>query len=99
MCALIIAGIAGRTLYPMDSLSYYIGTLHGYKRIYQKALIRGLNVRKEDVRLSLQTQASQGVALRAARRLQGRKYFAKGPNYIWHIDSYDKLKMFGIWLR
>ena len=28
-------------------------------------------------------------------RLQRRQYKTKGPNYIWHIDGYDKLKPFG----
>lgn len=37
-----------------------------------------------------------GVELRGRRRLCRRSYFAKGPNYIWHLDSYDKLKPFGI---
>lgn len=38
----------------------------------------------------------EGSAYRQQRRLQRRQYFSKGPNYIWHIDSYDKLKTFGV---
>ena len=34
--------------------------------------------------------------MRRARRLNRRRYFAQGPNYIWHVDSYDKLKPYGI---
>ncbi|XP_031333807.1 uncharacterized protein LOC116176151 [Photinus pyralis] len=37
-----------------------------------------------------------GVLTRKRRRLQRRKYWNKGPNYIWHVDGYDKLKPFGI---
>ncbi len=32
-----------------------------------------------------------GVSMRRARRLRWRNYFAKGPNFIWHLDSYDML--------
>ncbi|KAJ8009357.1 hypothetical protein DPEC_G00088050 [Dallia pectoralis] len=28
-----------------------------------------------------------------------RKYNAKGPNYVWHIDGNDKLRFYGIWLH
>ena len=29
--------------------------------------------------------------LRSGHRLRTRKYSTKGPNYLWHIDGYDKL--------
>ena len=28
-------------------------------------------------------------------QLQRRKYYSRGPNYVWHLDGYDKLKPFG----
>lgn len=31
-----------------------------------------------------------------ARRLRRRQYIIRGPNALWHMDSYDKLKQFGI---
>lgn len=37
----------------------------------------------------------EGVQLRSRHRLQRRKYKTAGPNHIWHIDGYDKLKPFG----
>ena len=36
-----------------------------------------------------------GVERRKRRRLIRRKYSAPGPNFIWHVDGYDKLKPFG----
>lgn len=72
------------------------GKLHGYRWMHAKCVQNGLHVRKEHVRLILQELDPQGVELRRARRLHRRSYFAKGPNYIWHLDSYDKLKPFGI---
>jgi hypothetical protein len=44
----------------------------------------------------LQELDPQGVEERSRRRLQRRVYHSKGPNYIWHIDGYDKLAPYGI---
>ncbi|KAK1172320.1 hypothetical protein AOXY_G4861 [Acipenser oxyrinchus oxyrinchus] len=72
------------------------GQLHGYRWMYAKCRENGLHVKKETVRLILIELDPSGVKLKKARRLHRRNYFAKGPNYIWHLDSYDKLKPFGI---
>jgi hypothetical protein len=72
------------------------GSLHGYRWMYEKCLLSGIKVRKEDVRHILQIMDPEGVEQRRAKRLHRRSYFTKGPNYIWHIDSYDKLKPYGI---
>ncbi|KAL4008914.1 hypothetical protein ACER0C_002766 [Sarotherodon galilaeus] len=64
--------------------------------MYAKCREHGLRVRKEDVRLVLKELDPRGVALRQARRFRRRNYFSKGPNFIWHMDSYDKLKPYGI---
>ena len=47
------------------------------------------------MRLTLETLDPEGVDRRTRQILKRRKYSAKGPNYIWHIDGYDKLKPFG----
>lgn len=72
------------------------GSLHGYRWMHNKCKEHGLHVRKEDVRLILSTLDPAGTEGRRARRLNRRAYSAKGPNYVWHVDSYDKLKPFGI---
>ncbi|KAL3973486.1 ADP-sugar pyrophosphatase / 8-oxo-dGDP phosphatase / ADP-D-ribose pyrophosphorylase [Sarotherodon galilaeus] len=64
--------------------------------MYAKCREHGLRVRKEDVHLVLKELDPRGVALRQARRFTRRNYFSKGPNFIWHMDSYDKLKPYGI---
>ena len=71
------------------------GSSHGYRWMQMKCFQNGLNVRRDDVRLILQTFDPSGVANRKARRLHRRNYYSKGPNYIWHLDSYDKLKPYG----
>ena len=49
------------------------------------------NVLSRKVNLTL----SIGVARRSKHRLKRRKYINCGPNYVWHIDGNDKLKLFG----
>ena len=47
-------------------------------------------------RLILRELDPNGVAARLSRRLERRTYTVPGPNSIWHIDGYDKLKPFGL---
>ena len=72
------------------------GKLHGYRWMYEKCTQEGLNVRKEHVRCLLAILDPRGVLDRNKRRLHRREYFSRGPNFIWHMDSYDKLKPYGI---
>ncbi len=38
----------------------------------------------------------EGTALRKRRILSRRMYMNCGPNFSWHADGYDKLKLFGV---
>ena len=38
---------------------------------------------------------SEGVEQRSRHRLKRRLYSVPGPNYLWHLDGYDKLKRYG----
>ena len=72
------------------------GALHGYRWMFEKCKTLGLRIYKEEVRCLLSVINPENVALRQRHRLRRRQYSAKGPNFIWHMDSYDKLKPFGI---
>jgi hypothetical protein len=37
----------------------------------------------------------QGTKERQGRRLKRSVYRSRGPDFLWHIDGYDKLKPFG----
>ena len=39
---------------------------------------------------------STGISIGKRKRLRKRQYVSKRPNYVWHIDSYDKLKPYSI---
>ncbi|KAL1250711.1 hypothetical protein QQF64_018507 [Cirrhinus molitorella] len=43
----------------------------------------------------LQELNPQGTEQRTRRRFVRRTYHSMGPNYLWHVDGYDKLKPFG----
>lgn len=72
------------------------GSLLGYRNMYQRLkVINKIQISRNCV-MKLQSAIDpQGVQLRKLHRLKRRKYFAKGPNYLWHLDGYDKLKRFG----
>jgi len=72
------------------------GQLHGYRWMYYRCRLNGFHVKEEDVRLILAELDPSGVADRRHRRLRRRQYFGRGPNFLWHVDSYDKLKPYGI---
>ncbi|XP_071956877.1 uncharacterized protein [Antedon mediterranea] len=72
------------------------GQLHGYRWMHMRCKQNGLNVDKETVRIILGVLDPDGVALRRRKRLQRRRYLVPGSNFMWHIDSYDKLKPYGI---
>lgn len=72
------------------------GQMHGYRWMFQKCLCNGIVCRKEDVRAILSILDPHGNEQRRKRRLLRRRYSAKGPNYLWHFDSYDKLRRYGL---
>lgn len=72
------------------------GQMHGYKTMHLKCIQNNYCVSQEDIRLLLHIVDPRGIAIRRRHRLRRRKYRNPGPNYVWHIDSYDKLKPFGI---
>ena len=48
---------------------------------------------------SLRIIDPEGVECRKRRRLKRRRYITPGPNFLWHIDGWDKLAPFGIFIH
>ena len=68
----------------------------GYRAMHQRLTSDyGLVVTRSVVRQILKILDPECVEARSRHRLRRRQYCAKGPNYLWHIDGYDKLKPFG----
>ena len=51
---------------------------------------------RDTVMMLLAITDKAGTAQRKSRRLNRRIYLNKGPNYLWHLDGYDKIKPYGI---
>ncbi len=75
------------------------GQLHGYRWMHQKCLQHGLIVPQNTVRLLLLALFPDIVDMRRRRRLQRRRYECAGPNAVWHVDGYDKLKHYGVFIH
>lgn len=69
------------------------GSMHGYRWFHARCIQQHVLVSRDDIRLILDPE---GVCARRARRLRRRQYYASGPNFIWHIDGYAKLKPYGL---
>ena len=72
------------------------GQLHGYKFMHLKCIQRGFVVNQNTVRLLLHIIDPVGIENRRRNRLRRRMYQNPGPDFMWHVDSYDKLKPYGI---
>ena len=72
------------------------GSVIGYRSMHQRLTNEyGLIVTTNTVQVVMKILDSDGVESRSRHQLRRRLYNAKGPNYLWHIDCYDKLKPFG----
>ena len=72
------------------------GSCIGYRAMWQRLRNdHGMVVSRETVRHALRIIDPEGVSDRLRNRLRRRQYRGKGPNFLWHIDGYDKLKPFG----
>ena len=68
----------------------------GYRHMHQRLLIKyKLVASRETVRKTIAALDPEGVRQRSMRRFRHRVYSVRGPNDMWHIDGYDKLKPFG----
>ena len=72
------------------------GQMHGYRWLHRKCLHKGFVVKQETVRILLQILDPMGVEVRRRRRLRCRRHRNPGPNYMWHVDGYEKLSPYGI---
>ncbi|KAL2096354.1 hypothetical protein ACEWY4_008502 [Coilia grayii] len=80
------------------------GRLHGYRMMHARCLLAGFRVSRDFVAeipfiiiiIIQNTLDPEAVRRRKGRRLRRRSYSVLGPNYVWHMDSYEKLTPFGI---
>lgn len=71
------------------------GKCLGYKSMWRRLKDQNIFIPRVYVRRALLILDPKGVASRRKRRLQRRMCVNPGPNFVWHIDGYDKLKPYG----
>ena len=76
------------------------GSFLGYRQLTQRLRRKyNLNVTREIVMNYVHVIDPEGVDLRRRRRLKRRKYASPGPNFLWHVDGWDKLAPFGFYIH
>lgn len=58
-----------------------------------------LQVTRDTVMKSLCIFDPEGVKCRLRLKLKRRRYITPDPNFLWHLDGWDKLTHFGIFIR
>ncbi|XP_024117477.2 uncharacterized protein LOC112139011 [Oryzias melastigma] len=73
------------------------GQLFGYRAMWQTLKQKySFVVKRDDVMHLMAEMDPIRVENRSKRRFFRRVYRSVGPNEVWHVDGYDKLKPFGI---
>ncbi|XP_061600124.1 uncharacterized protein LOC133462737 [Cololabis saira] len=73
------------------------GKLLGYRAMWQTLKQKySFTVRRCDVMHLMGELDPLGKEKRSRRKFVRRSYHSNGPNEVWHVDGYDKLKPFGI---
>ena len=63
--------------------------------MHQRCIKGGLRVtRKTDATIIKEVDLER-IELRPRKHLRRWLYFARGPNWVWQIDGYNKLKPYG----
>ena len=63
--------------------------------MHQKLRMKGVVTNCETVCLIMKTLDPRGAGLRKSNKLKRRMYTSRGPNFMWHMGGYDRLKLFG----
>lgn len=72
------------------------GQCLGYRSLWQRLKSNyGLKVYRDTVLQLLHLMDPEGIEKRSRYRLKRREYKVPGPNFLWHLDGYDKLKPYG----
>ena len=69
------------------------GSNIGYSRVWAHLRKTNLKVKRENVPRAILQYDLDGVS-RTKRKLRWRKYFCARPNFAWHMNGHEKLKLF-----
>ena len=63
------------------------GSLLGYRKIWRILQQKGYVLKRNTVMEMVRDIDPQGVQERKRHRLRRRRYFAPGPDFVWHLDG------------
>ena len=79
----------------VEELENSCGSFMGYHQLTRRLRRKyNLQVRRDTVMKSLCIIDPEGVECRKKRRLKRQRYITPGPNYLWHVDGWDKFGIF-----
>ena len=71
------------------------GSCIGYRAMHQRFIRNSLMVSRVIVAQVMKHLKPIGVNTRRRPALRHRLYYSQGPNWVWHLDGYDRLKPYG----
>ena len=84
----------------LEELENSCGSFAGYRQLTRRLRRKyNLIVRRDTIMKSLRVIDPEGVERRKRRRLKRRRYVTPDPNFLWHVDGWDKLAPFGIFVH
>ena len=84
----------------LEELENSCGSLMGYRQLTRHLRRKySLQVTRDTVMKFLRIIDPEGVECRKRRRLKRRRCITPGPNFLWHVDSWDKPAHFGIFIH
>ena len=84
----------------LEELENSCGSFLGYCQLTRHLRRKyNLQVARDTVMKSLRAIDPEGVERRKRRRLKRRRYITPGSNFLWHVDGWDKLAHFGIFIH
>ena len=84
----------------LEELENSCGSFMGYRQLTRRLRRKyNLQVRRDTVIKSLRVIDPEGLERLQRRRLKRRRYVTPGPNFLWHVDGWDKLAPFGFFVH
>ena len=71
------------------------GQCLGYRALWKRLQANKINLSQKKTLEMLRLMDGDGVAQRKRKCVRRREYINPGPNFVWHMDGYDKLKPYG----
>jgi hypothetical protein len=71
------------------------GQFLGYRALWKRLQSNKIHLSQKKTLQMFRLMDGEGVAQRKRKCIRRRDYINPGPNFVWHIDGYDKLKPYG----